>query len=276
MAGRDPYHPPMGPPLDRLSVAPLSTGAAPLDDDLALSRALGLGRTSVTMHKLRATGDLDAAVARVAASGLSVGVVWADAALDLRDPATWPVTAQGVEQAVDVAVVLGSPSVLAPGGVATGLPFEAARAAYTRVVGPLAEASRARGVQLLLEPVRTQFAFAGFVHCLRDGLDIAEELDLGLMVDVTHCWWEPDLDGLLHRAAPRIRCVHLADLALDRPVLARLVPGDGHLPLAAILASLESAGYTGPLELELIGPAIDEEGPPAALARAIAHLTGLP
>ena len=62
--GRDAtHHPPMGPPLDRLSVAPLSTGAAPLDDDLALSRALGLGRTSVTMHKLRATGDLDAAVA---------------------------------------------------------------------------------------------------------------------------------------------------------------------------------------------------------------------
>ena len=129
---------------------------------------------------------------------------------------------------------------------------------------------------LLLEPVRTHFAFAGFVHALRDGVELAEELELGLMVDVTHCWWEPGLDGLLHRAAPRIGCVHLADLALDAPVLARLVPGDGHLPLATILASLDDAGYAGPLELELIGPAIVEEGPPAALARAVAHLLALP
>ena len=62
---------------------------------------------------------------------------------------------------------------------------------------------------------------------------------------------------------------------LDRPVISRLVPGDGALPLAPMLTLLQRSGYAGPYELELIGPAIDEEGARDAVARSIAHLTTL-
>jgi len=49
----------------------------------------------------------------------------------------------------------------------------------------------------------------------------------------------------------------------------RLVPGDGDIPIARILATLLDAGYDGVFELELIGDAIVEEGYDAAIPRAM-------
>jgi len=47
------------------------------------------------------------------------------------------------------------------------------------------------------------------------------------------------------------------------------VPGDGDIPLERILATVLEAGYAGCFDLELIGPAINDEGYASAVHRGL-------
>jgi sugar phosphate isomerase/epimerase len=256
-----------------ISLCPLSTGAWDLGRDLELAARLGLTRTSVALAKVDAAGR-PAGLEALAASGLEVDVVYPSGGLDLARPSSWADSAARLVDAVEVASQIGATGVMA-NGAPRGLGFEEARAAYAEALGPVRRPAADGGVALLLEPVRTQFAYANFVHTLRDGLAVAEHLDLGLVVDVTHCWWEPGLGALLAAAAPRAGTVHLADLRLDGPVLSRVVPGDGDLALGRFVDALLGAGYRGPFELEVMGPAIEAEGLEAALTRSVSVVEGL-
>jgi len=62
---------------------------------------------------------------------------------------------------------------------------------------------------------------------------------------------------------------------LLRPSVLRRVPGDGNIPLKWLFAELLEAGYAGPLEVEIIGPAITAEGAESALRRTIDYLDDL-
>ena len=258
-----------------LSLSPLTTAAASTEEDVALCHHVGLDHLGISMAKL-ATGDASATERAIGASGLTVDIVYPAAGLHLRTPSSWDSARAALLGALDVATRLGAGAVLLPAGAAGGLLWDDAVDAFAAAVEPVIAAAEGTGVRLLLEPVRPQFAYATFVHTFRDGIELARRFGLGLVFDVTHCWWEPALADLVARAADPLGTVHVADLMLDRPVISRVVPGDGDLPLAAVLGLLVETGYDGPFELELIGPAIDEEGPAAAVARAVEYLTSLP
>jgi sugar phosphate isomerase/epimerase len=53
----------------------------------------------------------------------------------------------------------------------------------------------------------------------------------------------------------------------------RAVPGDGDIPIARQLLALAAGGYTGRIELELLGPRIVAEGVATAAARGVRVLT---
>ena len=52
----------------------------------------------------------------------------------------------------------------------------------------------------------------------------------------------------------------------------RAVPGDGDMPLRALLTAIADAGYEGYVELEMLGPRIEAEGYGPAIERAIRAL----
>jgi sugar phosphate isomerase/epimerase len=263
-------------PTRRAVVAnPLSMPTWGLADQLALAAALGLSHASVTMGSLAATGSIGQGARLVAASGLQVAVVYPSSWFDLADRRSWPEGRDQLSQAVDVAAELEAGGVLLTGGSAGGMRWDEAVGAFAEAVEPVRQRAARGGVPLLLEAVRPQFANSGFIHSLRDAIPVAESMGFELVVDLTHCWWEPGIDDILEARAELIGTVHVADLRLDRPVVARVVPGDGHLPLGRLVGALERGGYEGPYELELIGPAIEEEGVASAMSRAVAHLEGL-
>ncbi|MEN3362369.1 MAG: hypothetical protein V7637_6351 [Mycobacteriales bacterium] len=71
--------------------------------------------------------------------------------------------------------------------------------------------------------------------------------------------------------AGRIVLVQVADYVLGTLRASdRAVPGDGDIPIKRQLRWLAEVGYTGPIELELLGPRITAEGPARAAARAAA------
>ena len=139
------------------------------------------------------------------------------------------------------------------GGSAHGHTYEWAADRFSQAIEPVVTAARHRGVRVALEPTRPQFAYVGFMHTLAHGLALAEQLDLWLMPDTAHVWWEPDLADLLAAGAPRFALFQVADLAFGGPVVERLVPGDGEIPLGPMMRAAVVAGFEGPFDIEIIG-----------------------
>jgi sugar phosphate isomerase/epimerase len=258
----------------RISVSSLSSARWSLAEDLDLYRRLDIHRVSFWLPTLVEAG-LDRAIDEIIGRQLVVDAVLPGAAFDLTDESGWPEVHEAMSMAIETAQRLGASTMPTAGGSAHGQPYQWAVDRFARAIEPVARAGRHRGVRVALEPTRTQFANVGFVHSLRDGLALADQLDLGLMPDTAHLWWEPDLADLLAAGAPRFAVFQVADLAFAGPVLERLVPGDGEIPLGPILTNAVAAGFGGPFEIEILGPAVEDEGYEEAIRRSYRHIQGI-
>jgi sugar phosphate isomerase/epimerase len=245
-----------------------------LRQDLDCYERLGIERISLYLPKLLDAG-LDEAVAEISGHRLHVDGILAGTAFDLCDEGSWPRTRDAMTMALEVGGRLGVSTLQTTGGSARGRSFEWAVEQFGRAVAPVVEAAASEGIRVALEPTRPQFAHVGFVHTLRDGVALARELGIALVPDTAHTWWEADMAGLLSGSAPLFAVVQVADLAFDAPVLERLVPGDGVLPIGPMLAATIDAGFPGPFELEIIGSAIENEGYEKAIGRSLEYLTAL-
>jgi sugar phosphate isomerase/epimerase len=258
----------------RLCVNSLSSRNWTLQQDLDCYERLGIRRISVFLPKLLAAG-LDRAVDEISARGLRVDGVLPGSSFDLSDEASWPRTREALLMAVEAARRLGATTVQTPGGSARGESYEVAAGRFGDALSPVIVAGTQLEIRLALEPTRPQFAHIGFVHTVRDALALAAHLGIWIVPDTAHSWWEPGIEEVLAGGAPRIAVIQVADLAFGAPVLERLVPGDGAIRLASFLAAPLEAGFGGPIELEIIGSAIEEEGYEGAIRRSFAHLTRL-
>jgi sugar phosphate isomerase/epimerase len=134
------------------------------------------------------------------------------------------------------------------------------------------DAARQAGIPIALEHTNSLRADVGFVHTLRDAIDLADRLDIGVCMETNACWAERDLAGTIDRgvAGNRIRLVQVSDYVIGTLATPdRAVPGDGDIPIDRILGQVLAAGYDGVFDLELIGPKIEAEGYAAACRRAI-------
>ena len=258
----------------RISVNSLSSARWSLAQDLDLYQRLDIHRVSFVLPKLVEAG-LERAIDEIVGRGIVVDAVLPGTAFDLTDESGWTEVHEAMFMAIEVAQRLGATAMPTAGGSAHGQPYQWAVDRFARAIEPVATAGRHRGVRVAVEPTRTQFAYVGFVHSLRDGLALADQLDLWLMPDTAHVWWEPDLAELLVAGAPRFAVFQVADLAFGGPVLERLVPGDGEIPLRSILTAAAAAGFQGPFEIEIIGQAIEDEGYDEAIRRSYQHIQGL-
>jgi sugar phosphate isomerase/epimerase len=153
-------------------------------------------------------------------------------------------------------------------GGRAGLGWEQAAEQFCSAIEPSVRNADKAGVALAIENASSLYADIHFAHTLRDTITLAEMAGIGICIDVFHCWAEADLTGLLRSALPRTQLIQLSDYVLgDRALPARAVPGDGAIPIAAIVSEAVRNGYGHGFDLELIGPRIDREGRLAAAGR---------
>jgi sugar phosphate isomerase/epimerase len=194
----------------------------------------------------------------------------------LADPDQWPQQRDRLLRALDAAVTVGAECMVLTTGPAGALGWEDAADRFADALGPILDASRTAGVPIALEHTNSLRVDVGFVHTLRDAIDLARRLDIGVCMEINACWAERDLAGTIGAGVDRIRLVQVSDYAIGTlSTPARLVPGDGDIPIARILGQVLDAGYHGCFDLELIGPAIEDEGYERAVPRAIAALGAL-
>jgi sugar phosphate isomerase/epimerase len=241
----------------RISVSAISTMTWDIERDIEFWAETGITNVGVSMRKLDQFG-IEKGVRRLREAGVRVSNVIGTGT-------------SGIAAGIDVAAELGAECLVFTSGPAGRATWEQAAAALARTLAPIAGKARAVGVPLALEHTNSLRADVGFVHTLRDAVDLARMLDVGVCMEVNACWGERALGETIATGVDRIRLVQLSDYVvgtLSTPD--RAVPGDGDIPLDRIVGQLLGAGYTGTFDLELIGPRIEAEGYERAVPRAVA------
>jgi sugar phosphate isomerase/epimerase len=257
----------------RVSINALSSFNWPLERDLALMAELGVRHYGFPMLKIEA--DIAGGIAAIQASGLSVACVAASASNTsiLDADAAFAV----LRPAIDTAAALGSrlcyfTSGKAPSGITTDAACEALIAALQTA----REYAAQRGVRLGIENNSTTTRASGFVHTLRDAIQLSEEADIDICLELQNCWLERDLGRMFRAHAGRLSIVQVSDYRVGEDLrLNRRVPGDGSIPLVWLIEQLLEAGYGGLFEIEVLGPHIEAEGYAAAIGRSAAWLSDL-
>ncbi len=236
---------------------------------IAFCREIGVPHMTLVTPALTRPGDLDGALAELAKGGPKVATVnhvfgaFPNLEGD-RDQAV-----AGMMQAIDIAAQLGSGAIYLISGGRGRLSWEEGAARFAAWIAPCIAEATAKGVKLLVENAQSLNADLHMIHTLADAIRFAELTGIGVCIELHACWTEADLPALFRRAMPLTGLVQASDYVLgDRTTPCRAVPGDGVIPLEALLRDVLAAGYQGVFDLELVGPRIVAEGARAASLRA--------
>ena len=259
----------------RLSFNSLCHLQTTLEQDLAIWRDLGATCVGLPVAKLEAAG-WQAGIDAVRRSGFHVSTLLQPVMFHLDDRSAWGGQREVFIRTLDAGRQLGADSVYTISGRRGDLGWEEAAQAFVEAVRPVAAHARSIGVPLLIEQTPALYVEMSFVNTLRDALRVAEMADIGVCLDIWHCWTEPDLKANIQRAVPRSTLVQVSDYTVgDRSLPCRSVPGDGVIPLERIIGWMLEAGYEGAFDSELIGPRIDAEGALPALRRSGEYMSAL-
>jgi sugar phosphate isomerase/epimerase len=256
----------------RVCVSAISTFKQDLAADLDFWAKHGIDQVGVSVAKLEAFG-WDEGTQRVADAGLRVDNLIGLGPFVLTRPEQWERQRERLVRAVETAHTLQAGCVVFTTGPAGGLPWDEAADALETALTPVLVEARALDTPFAVEHTNSLRVDVGFVHSLRDVVDLARRLGTGVCMEVNACWAERALAQTIAASVDVIRLVQVSDFAIGTLATPdRLVPGDGDIPLARIIGQVLDAGYAGVFDLELIGPKIDAEGYESAIPRAVATL----
>jgi sugar phosphate isomerase/epimerase len=262
----------------RACVSAISTFRLSLADDLAFWPAHGIDTVGVSVAKLEAYGwdGGTELVVDAVGRGLQVVDLIGLGPFHLADPRRWDAQRDRLVRSIDTAVAVGAGCIVFTTGPFAPLTWEEAADALEQALAPVLHEARARGVDFAIEHTNSLRVDVGFVHTLRDAVDLARRLDTRVCMELNACWAERALATTIRGNVDVIRLVQVSDFAIGTLATPdRLVPGDGDIPLDRILGQVIASGYAGVFDLELIGPRIDAEGYALAVPRAVAALGGL-
>jgi sugar phosphate isomerase/epimerase len=256
----------------RACVSAISTFGLALDEDLAFWAAHDIDTVGVSVAKLERFGWVEGTrlVADAVAHGLRVANLIGLGPFHLADPSQWAKQQERLLHTLDTAVAVGAECIVFTTGPFAPLSWEEAADALELALKPVLKVAREREVPFAIEHTNALRVDVGFVHTLRDAIDLARRLDTGVCMELNACWAERGLAETIRAGVERIRLVQVSDFKVGTIASSqRLVPGDGDVPIERILGHVIDADYAGVFDLELIGAAITTEGYDVAVPRAV-------
>ena len=161
------------------------------------------------------------------------------------------------KRAVEEAAELGTDTLVLVCGPAPDKDIASARKMVADGIEQLVPFAVDHGIKLGIEPLHPMYAAErSVIVTLNEANTIAEQYNpeqVGVVVDVFHVWWDPDLDNQIARAKGRILGFHVSDWIVPTPdlLMGRGMMGDGVIDLKKIRKSVERAGYKGQIEVEI-------------------------
>ncbi|MBM7570343.1 sugar phosphate isomerase/epimerase family protein [Aquibacillus albus] len=165
-------------------------------------------------------------------------------------------------RAIEEAAELGTNTLVLVCGSAPDRDIDTARKWVVEGIEKLIPFAESHGVKLGIEPLHPMYAGdRSVVNTLGQANTMAEAVgksQVGVVVDVFHVWWDPDLYKEIERANGNILGFHVSDWIVPVPDIfkGRGMMGDGLIEIRRIRNAVEKAGYHGPIEVEIINQAI--------------------
>jgi sugar phosphate isomerase/epimerase len=164
--------------------------------------------------------------------------------------------------AIEEAALLGAPVLVIVSGPANGQTLEDARATVLDGLLELLPDAEKAGVILGIEPLHPMYAAErSVIVTLKQATDLANQLSspaAGVIVDVFHVWWDPEVMHQIERARGKIAGFHVSDWPVPLPgiLTGRAMMGDGVIELRKLRQAVDATGYNGPIEVEIFNEEI--------------------
>ena len=167
-------------------------------------------------------------------------------------------------RAIDEAAALGAPVLVLVCGPAAPPAYDivAAREMVADGIAAIVDYAGQRDVRLGIEPLHPAFAAErSCITTLCEARLLAERFAserVGVIADVYHIWWDPELYAELACVAPRLLGFHVNDwlVPVTDVLMNRGMMGDGVIELRRIRAAVDRTGYAGPIEVEIFNERI--------------------
>jgi sugar phosphate isomerase/epimerase len=252
--------------IDRLSLNQITTGNWNISQAVKGCVDAEVPWIALWRHKVAELG-LKESVKLVRESGLKVSSLCRGGMFPASTAAERETRLDDNRRAVEEAAELGTDVLVLVCGPASDRDIDRARKEVEEGIEQIVPYAQEYGVKLGIEPLHPMYAAErSVINTLSQANSIAEQYlphEVGVVVDVFHVWWDPELYQQITRAAGRILGFHVSDWIVPTPdmLMGRGMMGDGVIELRRIRKAVETAGYTGPIEVEIFNQKIwDQPG----------------
>ncbi len=178
-------------------------------------------------------------------------------------------------RAIDEASALGAPMIVLVCGAIPGQSIQRSLSQIQTGLETLLPYAETCGVKLGIEPLHPMYADSRSAICtMKTANDFAERYDspyIGVVVDVFHLWWDPDLESECKRCGDHgnLFAFHICDWKMDMEDMLndRGLMGEGVIRLREIRSWVEAAGFNGFHEVEIFSNRLWEGNQKEALER---------
>jgi len=242
----------------RLCVHTITT--KPWSIEEATVRYAAAGVRGVTVWRQWLEGrDIGQTGCRLREAGLEVVSLCRGGFFPARDAAGRQAAIDDNLRAIDEAAALGAPLIVLVCGAVPGQPLEDSRRQIVDGIAAVLDRAGQAKVRLGIEPLHPMYADSrSAINTLRQANDACDQLGsptVGVVVDVYHLWWDPDLRCEIQRAGRqgRIFAFHVCDWRTPTEDLLndRGLMGEGCIPLRQIRSWVEENGFRGFIEVEI-------------------------
>jgi sugar phosphate isomerase/epimerase len=234
----------------------------------------GIPSIALWRHKIEETG-LASCVRLVRDAGLHVSSVCRGGMFPSPTSAGRHKNLEDNYRAVDEAAALRADSLVLVVGGGAEVGLAEARKMVADGVAALVPYARERGVKLGLEPLHPMYtAERSVLVTIGQALTLAsafEAQEVGLVLDVFHIWWDPQVLELIAQSRGRIYGFHVNDWLVPLPdlLLGRGMMGDGVIDNRMLRQAVDRAGYDGPIEVEIFNRTIWDTDPDQVLQQMV-------
>ncbi len=244
--------------LDRLCIHTITTKPWHLEEALDHYQAAGIGGVSVWQDAVAPLGAT-AAGERLRASGLQVVSYVRGGFFPALEAGKRQRAIDDNRRLLDEAAAIGAPLLVLVCGATPGQSLEASRNQIRAGIEAVLPHAESVGVRLGIEPLHPMYADTrSAINTLGQANNLAEAIDsplLGVVVDVYHLWWDPQLEAEIQRcgAAGRLYAYHICDWKVPTTdmLLDRGLMGEGCIDLPSIRRWVRAAGFEGMEEVEI-------------------------